>query len=332
MFFFNPDTTNPSHLADSVAGFPLGDCLITLSSKALTVSSLSNLTIATWPYSSIDDFRSTPALFTFTSNSRGPYGVNMYAFRISSSAKSSLLSLLSSNIAQSYKFHENSSTITDSYPYAAISSACTSVPNIHSSPRPHSPLHTPASPLNNSHGPHLTCDFHLAPHSTPHPHSPLNTPPCSALISKSPTSHRSLKNSSSVTVAAKTNTEMNPTSSAPIPSLQTSPNPSKMNRVVHSPTSLQVHGAAPIGCQKPKNGSYTQLLPIDRLKHVTSEDYMMLISANRCVEQKPSNEYLQLINVPPSSSPSRRASPRLSFHQVSDRLGLTLYIYYPSMS
>ena len=87
--------TYPAHSAVSIGHFIGGNCLITLSSTALTISSLGNRTIATWPYSNIDDFHSTPAFFGFTSNYRGPYGVQTYTFDVTLSVKSSLLSALS---------------------------------------------------------------------------------------------------------------------------------------------------------------------------------------------------------------------------------------------
>ena len=95
-----------SHLVSMVGGYPAcsvspigsfqgGDCIITLSSTALTISLPDNHHLATWDYSTIRNFSCSSTLFCFTSGRRGPFGLQEYNFKMSTSTMLSLISALS---------------------------------------------------------------------------------------------------------------------------------------------------------------------------------------------------------------------------------------------
>ena len=90
--------------------------------------------------------------------------------------------------------------------------------------------------------------------------------------------------------------------------------------VTASPAQLPSSLKPPVPSKDPKAYTKISASPIQHDDY----NYMTLIPANRCEQQEPSNEYLQLINVPnsppsPSShSLSGRAKPQPSYHKVSD--------------
>ena len=93
VIFFLPTASYPACSIFSIGDFGGGDCLLTLSSTALTISLPGNQHLATWDYSTISNYGfSSTSFFYFMSSGQ------KYVFKLTPLVKSSLQSVITARV------------------------------------------------------------------------------------------------------------------------------------------------------------------------------------------------------------------------------------------